>query len=154
MVYYSGFFFHRFRFLENHEVLLGKKVLGFFPFEPDSLHFQNSLLLCHFVQGLDHHGGVFLAVFYENDPSPWAKALEDGFHHFPWMVKFMVCINEEYQIDGIRRQLGVLNCAESRDDVGGASLLHAFSNDIEHLGLDVHCVDLPFVTCSLMGKEK
>ncbi len=100
-------------------MLPGKVVMRFDPlqpeFRPSEFHFD--LHFGHFVNLLDRNARVFLAIFHENDTSAGAQRLGHRLTHLEGVAELMLNIDQQHQIDGIGRQLGISDLPKHGSDI-------------------------------------
>ncbi|MFM1945491.1 MAG: hypothetical protein RI897_4473 [Verrucomicrobiota bacterium] len=105
------------------------------------VHFLAHLVGAHRVERFDGDIGVIGTELDEGDTATGFEGGADGFDHFVGVGEFVVDVDHDGEVDGIGREFGVGDSAESRDDVGESELPGVLLEGRDHFGLDIDGVD-------------
>ena len=89
------------------------------------------------MQALDRHGRVLGAVLHQHEAAARHECPRHGFAHLLRMRELVVGIDDENEVDGVLREVRILDRTEHRLDIRDSERLLARFNDLEHLRLDV-----------------
>ena len=90
------------------------------------------------MQGLDGDAGILGAVFEEIDFPAGLEGYVEGGEHLDGVGEFVVGIDHERGVEGVGRELDVIDDSEVGLDVGDLAFGGFGFQEIEHLLLDVH----------------
>lgn len=105
--------------------------------EAHDFEFLDGLLSGHFVESFDGDSVILSAVFEEVDFSAGFEGVVDGFQHFGGVREFVIGIDEECGVDGVRGELDRIDGAEVGLDIGDLTGFGFFFEVIEHFLLDI-----------------
>jgi hypothetical protein len=106
------------RFLENEKVLPRQTGFVFHEGESEGFELLARLSFGHFVQGLDGDAGILGAVFEEIDFPAGLEGFVEGGEHLDGVGEFVVGIDHERGVEGVGRELDVIDDSEVGLDVG------------------------------------
>lgn len=127
---------------EDEDVLAGEGFDDLGEGEGGGFEFLAGLGDGHFVFGADGDGGVFFAVFEQDEAAGGFEGAVEGGEHSLRVGEFMVDVDHEGEVDLGVGEAGVGGEAEDGRDVGEMGAAGVGGELVEHHLLDVDGVDL------------